>query len=363
MPQTAAGICLALVLAVNVGVILPRAHCQDANAPPETPGAKELQYIRDSCRAKAHTTNWRFALVGCLVTYWTDILPLAENQKDLLEKLNTLLNEARVRSWLADADWPTDDLNLYLDHRKRSDERRVAANRHAERIAALGLLTEPQAVFVLQHSLLDRQERALYDANVQELLEITEKQKQTLENISITEINSESKLNVMSVDKREQEDNALKLAAIVEKYRLSAMAVLTPQQRLKWSKLTAERRLPAEPPDLPVVSDTAKAAARGTLAKLSPTFRALASEAAALNLSDKQWKLLQDLEDITAVGLVWIDDQGKGTSDLRPAAGEKTDRASQRRAELVERAERFALDGILDQEQAEILAAHMAKGR
>ena len=55
------------------------------------------------------------------------MLPLAPEQKTALANLNALMNAARVRSWLVDADYPAADLGAFRNYLKRSQSRRMEA--------------------------------------------------------------------------------------------------------------------------------------------------------------------------------------------------------------------------------------------
>jgi len=128
-----------------------------------------------------------------------------------------------------------------------------------------------------------------------------------------------------------------------------------------WSRLTAEQSLPAEPPDLPALSDAEVASIK--IEDVSPTFRALAEKANTLGMYDDQKKLLKDLEEVARAGLLWIglrNAEGPPTphADVRER---QADWVSQRRAEFVKHAEQVALLGILTQRQAEELQAAIKK--
>jgi len=272
----------------------------------------------------------------------------------MLTKLNALIDGARVSSWLADADWPAEDPESYRKHRTQRDERRLEAIRHAERMVLLGLLTEPQAAFVLQHYLVDRQWRVLHDHNVQELLGMTESQKQKLVEVAARERSKESRLNLMSVDPQEQKQNQARLAAITNEYNSGLKDVLTARQLQQWSRLTAEQPALSEPRNLPALQGA-------DVEELSPTFDAIEAEGSHLDLSADQKRLLKELEEVARVGLLWIKARADQPVNGRGQTDSRDNRISQLRAEFLMHAEQVALEGILTENQAEKIRAAMNK--
>jgi hypothetical protein len=259
-------------------------------------------------------------LIGNLSThpFWTEVLPLSPTQSQAITKLDDLVQEADTLSLYADADYPANDFASYEAYLARSRERREAAIHHAQRMVDLGLLTEPQAAFVLQRWMTTRRRsRVMYNERVQQLLGMTESQVQ-------------------------------ELAHICENYRDEKVSpalweMLTIPQREMWVQLTAERTLPAEPPNLP--SSQLLDAEDIDLAELSPTFRVLLAPPPFYARPSYQGRLLRDLEEVTRDGLLWISLRDPGANDA--------DAIAQARNEFLMHAEQVALLGILTEAQAE----------
>ncbi len=211
-------------------------------------------------------------------------------------------------------------------------------------MVALGLLTEPQAAFVMQRHLTNGLTGSrlypLRDENVQELLDMTASQLNDLEKVAAEANRREAPLNLWLTDPKEQQTVRLAMEANAKWLDEAAMNVLTPDQRATWSRLAAERHLPATPPDLPAPS--AADAARIKVDEVSPVFRALTEKADDIKLSEKQRKLLDGLKEITREGLFWI-----GRSNSKNAG------------EFVKQAEQVALLGVLTEKQAELVSAVM----
>ncbi|REK10776.1 MAG: hypothetical protein DWQ37_15135 [Planctomycetota bacterium] len=220
-------------------------------------------------------------------------------------------------------------LDLYREHVARSNARRLAAIRHAERLVMLGLLTRPQAAFVMQRDLRNRSWRALRDANIQETLGMTEKQKQEIEHVAAMARSNQGKEG---------------LAAVNQQYLSGLEGVLTASQRTAWSRLTAKPSLPAQPPDLPALA--AADAADVTSEEVSPIFHALAEKQDDLKLAADQNEMLGELQTLTRKGLLWISHAGGC-------------REQETRAAFIKHAEQVALLGILTERQASRVQAEI----
>jgi hypothetical protein len=298
------------------------------------------EQIRNSFRSKAGLGTGRgktIGLIGGLANSreMKKVLPLAEEQARAITKLNSLVCEARARSWLTDAEYLDRDPADYKVYAARNEARRRDAIEHAKRLVTTGLLTEAQAAFVTHRDLRSRQWSTLYSKNVQELLGITESQKKKLEEVEYEYYKDFSK---------QEFDSGVK-------------GVLTPSQLEKWTRLAAERTLPAEPPDLP---SSAKPGSE-TPTKLenqSLIFRALSESLDAIGLSDNQKRLLGDLTEIAHDGLLWI----RLRKPNLPASTGHVPPNDLARTKFLRHVEQFALLGILTEQQAErVLHAQTTK--
>ncbi len=282
-------------------------------------------------------------LVGLLVTngYWRNSLPLAPAQATAITRLDNLMQQAFDNVCLDAADYMDTNPPDYQEYNARLNKRLNRAISRAERMVALGLLTEPQAALVMQRHLTNGSTGSrlypLRDENVQELLGMTASQISGLDKVGAEANRREAPLNLWSTDPKEQQKVRLAMEANAKWLDEAAMNVLTPAQREIWSQVAAERHLPATPPDMPAPS--AAEAARIKVDELSPVFRALAEKADDFILSDKQKKLLDGLKEITREGLFWI-----GPTNSKNAG------------EFVKQAEQVALHGILTEKQAALVA-------
>ncbi len=292
------------------------------------------------------------SLIGGLVenTWWSKSLPLAPAQASAIKKLDVLVRDAGDQTLLVGADYLDTNPPDYEEFVARVNKRLLETMRHAERMASLGLLTEPQAAFVMQRRLSgDNHLYELRDKNVQELLGMTASQNKELDKIGEAANRREALLNLWSVEPVEQEYVGTVMAANEIRMNAEALNVLTPSQRETWSRLTAARTLPAKPPELLAPSEVE--AARIKIEEVSPVFHVLAKKAEAFELSDPQKKLLNRLEETTRQGLFWI-------SLRNPKNGAKTP-ADQASSEFIKQAEQVALFGILTEKQAERVESAM----
>jgi hypothetical protein len=307
--------------------------------------AREAQELSRGYRfAPMLVSNSPYHLIGDLAKNprWTERLRLDEDQAEAITKLDDLVRDARDYSLLLDADYVEGVPDVYREYATRNDARRTKTIRHAQRMVTLGLLTEPQAAFVMQRYLVTtRSYHTLGNENVQQRLGMTEDQKRRLAAVWENQNSQQARLNLFSTDPREQKKNRAVMNADSQAAAVAALSILTPDQRTIWSRLTAARSLSAEPPDLPPSSDA-------DAAKFKLVFRALSEKTGALNLAAEQKKLLKTLEDVTRDGLLWIESQ-------------PGDRASQKRTQFVKQAEQVALLGILTERQAEQVEADIKK--
>ncbi len=291
--------------------------------------------------------SYEDSLIGGLVDnyWWMKSLPLVPAQANAIKKLDELVRDANDHATLVAADYMDTNPPDYQEFADRFDRRLHETLRRGERMTAVGLLTEPQAAFVMQRYLSGSGRLyGLRDKNVQDLLGMTASQNKELDKVGEAANRREALLNLWSVDPIEQEYNRTVMIANEKRMNEEALKVLTPSQRKVWDGLTAERSLPAKSPEMAAPSEAE--AARIKIEDVSPVFRVLAEKADAFKLSDSQKKLLNRLKEITREGLFWI--RLRNSKDAVPA-----DRASQASAEFVKQAEQVALFGILTEKQAE----------
>jgi hypothetical protein len=316
--------------------------------------AAEIESIRSGLRiapiARMHSP---LDMIGALVTshFWTDVLPLGKEQASAIMKLDDLVQQSHDQSFQVDAKFPADDLTSYRAYVDRSHTRRREAFRHAQRVVSLGLLTEPQAALVIQRVLTHRRpSHSLGDDNVQELLGMTSDQKARLVEVW-ADANAGRHRNSPSQSAQEQQKTTIGLSKVTNPTDAAAMGILLRSQLEQWSRLTALRALPAEPPELPAPTDAEAAQVR--IDDIWPIFRRLDERADALKLSENQRKHLKDLEEVTRTGLFWISLRNPADPTL-PADVHKAgaDRVARIRAEFVTHAAFVALKGILTESQA-----------
>jgi hypothetical protein len=295
--------------------------------------------------------------------YWTSVLPLTEEQQRQIMALNHLVNEGRYLTRLADAEAVTANPTLRGQLLPRSWDRQLEAIRHAIRFVSLGLLTEEQAAFVIQHDVALNGLSALYaDKNVVELVGLSEDQQLKLAEAKAEATANANSLATLAFNTDPQSVKEYN-TAIGDQKRANDSAVrkiLTPDQMAKWNQLTAKRSLPAKPPNATRSALSGAELAGVHILEVSPIFRALAAHANALGLSADQTTLLKDLEDVIRVGYVWIGRTNlEGSSGREDAGKNRADRISRIRSEFVKQAEQVATLGILSEQQAEKLRVVM----
>ncbi len=327
--------------------------------------ARENLWISDALKTKANFGKGAsLRLIGDLTRshFWTSMLPLAEAQKDAITKLNDLVSDARVRSWLADAESYEGDPAVREAEIVQSEKRRESSVDHARCLVTQGLLTEQQAAFVIQRNLTAVKWRGLYDENVQELLGMTESQKKELAQVALRSQEDYSVISAASgkaVDRQTQKEYAKSVSKLKQEHDLGVQKILTASQMKTRSELLAQRSLPADPPNLTRPSPSNAEAERTKIRQFSGVFRALTNKANALGLSAEQTKLVHDLEDVTVDGLYWIG--LRGAKEVSPPDGglqeKQTGEISHTQAQFVKHAEQVALLGILSERQAKQLQA------
>jgi hypothetical protein len=360
------GLALVLVLNVVLAKLLRQKSPLDQAIAKEQAYAEENELISGYLKDRSVlSVGDPINMIGNLATssFWTKTLLPTLAQKEAIMKLDKVVNEARRRSYLLDAEPYGGSPEVRRKDLSRSGKRREATIYHAQRLVALGLLTEGQADLAMQRYLASQEINALNNDSVglAEQIELTQSQKAKLAGVNALFLGQAySKIpDAMSGDPQVGDAYAKSVDAWSRQYKHALWDILTPNQRDKWSSLASERPVPAEPPNSArsPVSEAETADVR--ILDLSPIFRASAERANALGLSAEQKSLLKDLEDVTRVGYVWI---GRGSSrpgTPRPEGAGKSqaDQISQRRAEFLSRAEQVALLGILTEQQAEQVKA------
>jgi hypothetical protein len=293
-----------------------------------------------------------YSYIGGLTKYqfWRKEMPLGPAQSETIPKLDGLVRDAAKYQGSVSAVYMDTNPADYADFMTRFRNRLNESRRHAERMVTLGLLTEPQAAFFIQHILSGPSPFAhsLGSENVQEMLGMSANQKKEYAKVMSEWVERSTHLSELNDNERIRD----RMSLIEKLADTAARDILTPQQMELWNQLTAERHLPAEPPDLPAISDGE--AARIKLTEISPIFRSVGEMADSLKLSAEQKKFFGILEEITREGMFWI-----SLSNSKDG----TDSASQSRAEFVRQAEQVALFGILTPNQAEQVHDAMVKGK
>jgi hypothetical protein len=278
--------------------------------------AEEIQTLREMTRMtpKFSGSCGGYDRIGALTAFpfWTKTLPLANEQIRTINMLEAVVGESRELSFYNEADYPTQSLAEYQAYLNRSHPRRLAAIKHAQRIVALGLLTDQQAEFVLYRYV--SKSRPTYSFG-------------------------EARLSLFSVDPEVQKRNQAEMMANNQDTDAATLALLSPNQRLIWSRTNVVRELAKEPPELPAIADLE--ADREKLRQERSLFCILGRVPSYFGESGYQRRLLRDLEEVTATGLSWI------RMSKSPA-----EQVAQRRAAFLRHAEQFALTGILTEDQA-----------
>ncbi len=357
------GAVLSLII-INIALLSrTREHVGPWNEDYKKTDSKEMQNLRAGRRVNSlFITHEPFDLIGALVTnrHWNEVLQLDEDQAEAIKKLDNVLQNAREFMWKGDADHPVDDLESYKAYLARSDQRRSSSIRHGQRMVSLGLLTERQSSFVLQRYLTQgRPMQKLFDENIQELLAITAAQNRQLTRVAMDENADTSDIKfieaAMSPDDKIRKQAGAFLEEAAAKGELAAKAVLTPEQLATWSKLTEQRSLPLERPEIP--TPPAEILSRIQLAQISPVFRELKKKADGLQLAKEQQEALLDLEDVVRKGLYWMSLASTDTPIPNSKNNLFAQKLSESQRSFIKHAEHVALKGILTQDQAKEIHA------
>jgi hypothetical protein len=361
---------LVLVIALNGAFLARQIGKRPAVAKSSSEQNRQLQLVelvsqQELVGEAKMQRNMPIRQIGSLTRdrYWTPVLPLTEEQKKVILALDHLVNEGRYQTRLADAAAVTADPSLREQLLPRSWDRQLEAIRHAIRLVSLGLLTEEQAGFVIQHDVALNGLGALYaDKNVVELIGLRADQRLKLDELKAKATANANSLMTLAFQTDPQSVKEYKIAIDDQKRENDAAIkrIFTPDQMEKWNQLTAKRSLPAKPPDATRSALSGAEVAGVHILELSPIFHALAAHANALGLSADQTTLLKDLEDVTREGYVWIGRRDlEGSSGREDAGKNRADRISRIRSEFVQHAEQVALLGILSERQAEKLQVVM----
>jgi hypothetical protein len=292
---------------------------------------------------------YQYGLIGGLVKgrWWRDSLPLAPTQASTITALDDLLRDNKIHTKSVAAEYLDTNPPDYEDFVNRINHRlNDLVPAHAERMVALGLLTDAQASFVMHHFLFDGkaidQLFRLLHPNVHNLLNITADQTKTIQDWGEYLAHSDPRLaQPMGLGGQfgstEQQELSRRLISRREQIDIDATnmlsTILTPEQRAKLENLTSVKTLPAEPPEMPAITDAE--AANVKLNELSPVFRVLNEKADPPAISEVQKQFVKRLEAIIRQGLHWIKLRNTPTSQ-----------------EYIRHAEQVALRGILTEKQA-----------
>ncbi len=297
--------------------------------------AEELRRLREGVRLEMMFSGECGPLdrIGALSThrFWTPVLPLSEAQVAVLTKLDDIVQEGRTISVRADAQYFAKTVDAYRHYLARSAVRREKTIFHAQAVVDLGLLTNQQAAFVTQRHLSSASSKALFDAMSQTQLGMTESQIQELRQLA-------KALPIYYQQPREE------WATIIKQNDAALLNLLTPPQQERWEQLTAERTLPAEPPDLPAADEANVAAMRMKIPDDSPILSYLTENPrSSIGISRYQKRLLDDLVEVARDGALWISLDESASDD------EQTDK---RCKDFIAHCEQVALLGILTEGQA-----------
>ena len=131
------------------------------------------------------------------------------------------------------------------------------------------------------------------------------------------------------------------------------LSSFTSEQQETWQRLTAKRSSTTLP-DLTAPNPIDEV----ELSRVSPTFRTLSDTSIDWDFSDAQWKLLQDLKEVTWAGLQWgKDSQRFGPYPEGDSRNDPTDPAGQANEMFLKLAEDVAASGILTEPQEKRLEA------
>ena len=360
-------VALAFVVALNIIVLIFKMNKNDEWAPAlsdaEARNVKDLGHgFRSIAKKSKHKRDFR--LIGDLVSprYWKKVLPIGESQSAAIKKLDRVLGAAKVASLNHDADYldtiPTD----YREYMENSKLRRQAALKHGQLMTLTGLLTEPQADFVVSRRLSAMQEYSIHNNTMQELLGIvTDAQKNKLTRVKQEYRRHTAPLFINSMDPQHDTNVNSDIEKHKKEYFASSTSLLTPSQRATWRRLTAKRQLPTTAPEMPVPGDIQRG--RMESKELSAVFRVLAEQEDMLALSEEQKRLLDDLCSVTQLGLFWINATAADQPASKVEAGKNQDGGIVRnRAEFLKHAEQVALLGVLTEDQAEQVQAEITPG-
>ena len=324
--------------------------------------AKENWLISEGFSAHASTSQpGPLNMVGNLAasTHWSNLLPLTAEQKLVITRLDKLVRKGHYLSLMFDAepfDGPPALRRRRLAH---NDKRRSEAIHHAQRLVAMGLLTEALAAFATERYLESVGIGALNSdaVGVKEELALTESQRGEL-----ADVNARFLRQPYLPARRVGEADSNPANTWSRRYEEALREILTPSQQDRWSELTSKRSLPAGPPNATRSALSKADAASVRIEDLSPIFRTLAENLSAFGLSAEQKALVEDLKEVTRVGFVWIGRRDAETrSQPLDALKNQAECFPQERTAFLHHAEQVALLGILTKHQADQLQSAVKK--
>lgn len=275
-------------------------------------------------------------------------LPLTDNQEQTIASLDRLIFLAQLETFSRDADYLEGNPRDFAAYLERSKTRQSQAIHHGQLMTLTGLLSPTQTRYSLQHYIAVRKWHALYVDLIQELFELTTTQKRQLQQAQTNYNKSTKPLFLGSMrPKADQRDIQAGIALYKEEFRRASRAVLTPSQNTKYDALLIQPKLPQVLPSTPPLSNDDQQ--RLALESLSPIFRSIRQQQKQLNLSVKQQEFLQQLTQITQRGLLWIE-----TSETQETE-QDLPLFSHSQAAFLKHAEQVALQGILSEQQAQLV--------
>ena len=278
---------------------------------------EETQAVAIGYRHAINLTSDRYIHgIGSLskLSYWTDVVPLTDDQKAVLWKLDRVVFEARKMSFQRDASYMERNPIDYKEYRSRCKTRRNISRSSGKGMVMYGLLTEAQGAFKTYRNLTEQSlGYALQGRYVSDLLQLTDEQRKQVRHSSAQDI----------------------------------LDGFTDTQQKIWHALTAQ------PPALEFPELSAPAPFNETkLSQLSPAFRVLSDRAIDWEFSAEQEKLLRDLKEVTWIGLHWIKEhRTSGPYAKGDERNELADPAGQVSRLFLQLAEQVAVSGILTEHQ------------
>ncbi|KAA0133009.1 hypothetical protein FYZ48_24505 [Gimesia chilikensis] len=275
-------------------------------------------------------------------------LPLTDNQEQTIASLDDLIFLAQLETLGRDADYLEGNPRDFAAYLERSKTRQARAIHHGQLMTFTGLLSPAQTRYTLQHYIAVRKWRALQIDLIQELFKLTTTQKRQLRQAQTNYNKSTKPLFLGSMrPKADQRDIQAGIELYKAEFRRASRAILTPAQNTKYNALLIQPQPPEVLPATPPLSNDDQQ--RLALESRSPIFRSIRQQQKQLNLSVKQQEFLQQLTQVTQRGLLWIEtSQATEVEQDRPLV-------SHSQAAFLKHAEQVALQGILSEQQAQLV--------